>query len=41
MDMLNMYIKQQYSSELKPYIQAKSMQYTRAFENIQRSEFKS
>uniref|UniRef100_A0A6C0LSG6 Glycosyltransferase 2-like domain-containing protein n=1 Tax=viral metagenome TaxID=1070528 RepID=A0A6C0LSG6_9ZZZZ len=41
MDMLNMYIKQQYSSELKPYIQAKSMQYTRAFENIQTSAFKS
>jgi len=41
MDMLNLYIKQQYSSEIQPYIQAKSLQYTRIFDKLQMSAFKS
>jgi hypothetical protein len=41
MDMLNLYIKQQTTSEVEPYIQAKSMQYTRTFDKLQMSAFKS
>jgi len=41
MDMLILYIKQQNTSDIKPYIQSKSMQYTRTFEKLQMSVFKS
>jgi len=41
MDMLILYIKQQNTSDIKPYIQSKSMQYTRTFEKLQTSIFKS
>ena len=41
MDMLNLYIKQQTTSDVEPYIQAKSMQYTRTFHKLQMSAFKS
>ena len=41
MDMLILYIKQQNTSEIKPYIQSKSLQYKRTFEKLQMSLFKS
>jgi len=41
MDMLILYIKQQNTSDIKPYIQSKFMQYTRTFEKLQMSVFKS
>ena len=41
MDMLILYIKQQNTSDIKPYIQSKSMHYTRTFEKLQMSTFKS
>ena len=41
MDMLNLYIKQQNTSDIKAYIQSKSMQYKSIFDKLQMSAFKS
>ena len=41
MDMLNLYIKQQNSSDIASYIQYKSMHYSRIFEKIQMNSLKS